>query len=316
VAELRALARYAVDPVRERTGLDAGDAPSAVVVDRPSWLDSNVHGLRMVLDPFLTQSASGQPAVLTEISAQAAAVQMAGVLAFASAKVLGQYEVFTPAGEGRLLLVVPNIVAAERKLEVDHRDFRLWVCLHEETHRVQFGAVAWLRDYMISLIYEFLELSPTSSAQTLERFRAVLAAVLAAVRNVGGPSVMDAVQSPGQRLIFDRVTALMTLLEGHADYVMDDVGPDVVPSVALIRARFQERRGDPGGVDGMVGRVLGLDVKRRQYSEGRRFVSDVIEAVGQAGFNRVWRGPDSLPTRAEILNPTAWTRRVASDLLP
>jgi coenzyme F420 biosynthesis associated uncharacterized protein len=268
------------------------------------------------LDPVLRRTAIDQPAAVTAVSARVAAMQMAGVLAFASTKVLGQYEVFTPTGQGRLLLVAPNIIAAEQQLGVNPRDFRLWVCLHEETHRVQFGAVPWLSEYMTGLIHEFLELSPTSSAETARRFRAVLAAVFAAVRNVDGPSVMDAAQSPAQRGVFDRVTALMSLLEGHADFVMDDVGPEIVPSVAAIRAKFENRREQPGAVDGVVRRVLGLDVKLRQYSDGRRFVSQVVEAVGRDGFNRVWSNSASLPTRAEILNPTAWTRRVAADLLP
>ena len=181
---------------------------------------------------------------------------------------------------------------------------------------MQFGAVPWLSDYMTALIHEFLDLAPTSSAQTLDRFRAVLSAVFSAIRNTEGPSIVDAASTPDQRRVFDRVTALMSLLEGHADYVMDDVGPEIVPSVAAIRSRFERRREEPGAVDGVVRRVLGLDVKLRQYSDGRRFVAQVIDAVGRDGFNRVWQGPDTLPTRAEILNPTAWTRRLAADLLP
>jgi len=315
VAELRALAAMAVGPVRERTGLDAGSAPDAVVVDRPDWVESNVHGFRGLMDPILSQSVAGQPAFLSAISARLAAMQMAGVLAFASTKVLGQYEVFTPSGQGRLLLVAPNIVAAERQLGVDPRDFRMWVCLHEETHRVQFGAVPWLGDYMTGLIHEFFASAPSSTAETVDRFRTVLGAVVAAIRNVDGPSVMDAAQTPAQRGVFDRVTALMSLLEGHADYVMDDVGPDIVPTVAAIRAKFEHRREEPGTVDGIMRRLLGLDVKLRQYSDGRRFVTMVVDEVGRDGFNRVWGGPDLLPTRAEILNPHAWSRRVAGDLL-
>ena len=316
VGELRALARFAVDPVRERTGLDAGDAPGAVVVDRPSWLDSNIKGFRTVLDPVLRQAAAEQPAALTAVSARVAGLQMAGVLAFASTKVLGQYEAFTPSGEGRLLLVAPNIVAAEQQLGVNPRDFRLWVCLHEETHRVQFGAVPWLSDYMTGLIHQFLDLAPTSPAETLDRFRAVLGALVAAIRNTDGPSMVDAASSPAQRRVFDQVTALMSLLEGHADYVMDAVGPEIVPTVAVIRSRFERRREQPSAVDGVMRRILGLDVKLRQYSDGRRFVTEVTDAVGRDGFNRVWGAPEMLPTRAEILNPTAWTRRVAGDLLP
>ena len=314
VSELRDLAAMAVEPVRERTGMDAGDAPAAVVVDRPDWVESNVLGFRSVLDPILTAAVGDQPAVVSAVSSRLAAMQMAGVLAFASTKVLGQYEVFTPSGRGRLLLVAPNIVSVERQLGVDPRDFRLWVCLHEETHRVQFGAVPWLSEYMTNLMHEFFAQAPASTPETVDRFRAVLSAIFAAIRNVDGPSVVDAAQAPRQRAVFDRVTALMSLLEGHADYVMDDVGPDIVPSVAHIRAKFEHRREEPGTVDGVMRRLLGLDVKLRQYSDGRRFVSLVVDEVGRDGFNRVWSSPESLPTRAEILNPHAWCRRVASDL--
>ena len=315
VSELRDLAAMAVEPVRERTGMDAGDAPAAVVVDRPDWVESNVRGFRSVLDPILTAAAGDQSAAINAVSSRLAAMQMAGVLAFASTKVLGQYEIFTPSGQGRLLLVAPNIVSVERQLGVVPRDFRLWVCLHEETHRVQFGAVPWLSEYMTGLMHEFFAQAPTSTPETVDRFRAVLTAVFAAIRNVDGPSVMDAAQAPGQRAVFDRVTALMSLLEGHADYVMDDAGPDIVPSVAHIRAKFEHRREEPGTVDGVMRRLLGLDVKLRQYSDGRRFVSLVVDEVGRDGFNRVWSSPQSLPTRAEVLNPHAWCRRVASDLL-
>ena len=315
VAELRALAAFAVAPVRERTGMDAGDAPGAIVVDRPDWVASNVRGFQSVLEPILSHAVGEQPSVIAAASARIAALQMAGVLAFASTKVLGQYEAFTPTGEGRLLLVAPNIVAVERELGVNPRDFRLWVCLHEETHRVQFGAVPWLSDYLTSLMREFFNFAPTSTAESLDRFRNVLSALFAAVRNADGPSVMDAAQTPAQRAVLDRVTALMSLLEGHADYVMDDVGPDIVPSVVHIRSRFENRRQEPGTVDGIARRVLGFDAKLRQYSDGRRFVSTVVNEVGRDGFNRVWSSPESLPTRAEVLNPHAWCRRVAAELV-
>jgi coenzyme F420 biosynthesis associated uncharacterized protein len=315
VADLRALARYAVDPVRERTGLDAGGAPEAVVVDRGTWIDSNVDGFRVVLAPLLEKMATEQSSIVTTIGSRVTALQMGGVLAFLSGKVLGQYEAFTASGDGRLLLVAPNIVAAERHLDVEPRDFRLWVCLHEETHRVQFGAVPWLAAHLIGEIHDYLTLSEVSAGESMRRLMAGLGAVLAAIRGHEGASLVDAVQTTEQRIVFDRITALMSLLEGHADYVMDDVGPEIVPSVALIRERFDKRRGDIGSVDGLARRLLGLDAKMRQYSEGRAFVSRVVDEVGLAGFNRVWADPSALPTRDEVLDPDAWCGRVAADLL-
>jgi coenzyme F420 biosynthesis associated uncharacterized protein len=315
VADLRALARYAVDPVRERTGLDAGDAPEAVVVDRGAWVDSNVDGFRIVLAPLLEKMAVEQPSVVTAVGSRITALQMGGVLGYLASKVLGQFEAFTATGDGRLLLVAPNIVAAERSLDVEPRDFRLWVCLHEETHRVQFGAVPWLGQHLIDEIHAYLALSDLSAGDVAARMGRALAAVLAVARGQDGASLVDAVQTDEQRAVFDRITALMSLLEGHADFVMDDVGPEIVPTVATIRQRFERRRGQPGAVDGLARRLLGLDAKMRQYAEGRSFVSGVVALVGRDGFNRVWTAPESLPARDEVLDPAAWARRVAPDLL-
>lgn len=315
VAELRALAQYAVDPVRERTGLDAGDAPEAVVVDRGAWIDSNINGFRVLLAPLLERMAREQPSLVTAVGSRATALEVGAVFAFLSGKVLGQYEAFTATGEGRLLLVAPNIVSAERRLDVEPRDFRLWVCLHEETHRVQFGAVPWLATHLIGEIHDYLAMSGVGAGDSLRRLRAGLAAAVAAARGVEGASLVDAVQTPEQRVIVDRITALMSLLEGHADHVMDEVGPEIVPTVATIRARFDQRRGQPGPIDSLARRMLGLDAKLRQYSEGRAFVSAAVDLVGRDGFNRVWSAPAALPTREEILDPAAWCRRVAADLL-
>ncbi len=315
VADLRALARYAVDPVRERTGLDAGDAEPAVVVDRGTWIDSNVDGFRAMLAPLLERMATEQSSIVTTIGSRVTALQMGGVLGYLSGKVLGQYEAFTVAGPGRLLLVAPNIVAAERHLDVEPRDFRLWVCLHEETHRVQFGAVPWLAPHLLAEIHDYLTVSDLGAAETVRRLRAGFGAVLGVLRGDDGASLVDALQTPEQRVVFDRITALMSLLEGHADYVMDDVGPEIVPTVATIRARFDKRRTEPGSVDGLARRLLGFDAKMRQYSEGRAFVAGVVDRVGLDGFNRVWSAPGSLPTRDEVLAPETWCTRVAADLV-
>jgi coenzyme F420 biosynthesis associated uncharacterized protein len=316
VADLRALARYAEGPVRERTGLDAGTAPEAVVVDRGAWIDSNVDGFRVVLAPLLERVATEQNALVTGVGSRVTALQLGGALGYLAGKVLGQFEAFDATGTGRLLLVAPNIVAAERHLDVDPRDFRLWVCLHEETHRVQFGAVPWLSAHLVSEIHDFLALSQVGAADALRRFQSALGALVAVVRGDESASLVDSVVDDQQREVLDRITALMSLLEGHADHVMDDVGPEIVPSVATIRARFDKRRNEPGSVDGLARRLLGLDAKMRQYTEGRAFVGGVVDRVGLDGFNRVWRGPESLPTRDEVLDPSTWCARVAPDLLP
>ena len=171
------------------------------------------------------------------------------MLAYLSGRVLGQYEVFS-TDPGQLLLVAPNIVEVERKLRADPRDFRLWVCLHEVTHLTQFTAVPWMRGHFLDEVQAFVDASQASGEQFGERLRRGLAALSDAVRNPDSrASVLDLVQTPGQRAVLDRLTALMTLLEGHAEFVMDGVGPEVIPSVEAIRREVQPapRDGQPAG---------------------------------------------------------------------
>jgi coenzyme F420 biosynthesis associated uncharacterized protein len=313
VRMIRGLAREAVAPVREVTGLVAPEQEAAVVIDRPGWIASNVDGMRVVLSLWdgLSERAEAAPAVVRSLGSRGTALQLGAVLAWLSGKVLGQYEAFTPPGQtGRLLLVAPTIVSVERQLDVPARDFRLWVCLHEETHRVQFGAVPWLSDYLAGRVSALLEASDVGTREALQRIVAFCYALVRSLRSDSEVSVVEAIQTPEQRVIFDEMTALMSLLEGHADVVMDDVGPSIVPSVSLIRERFSQRRRQPGTLDSFARKALGMDAKLRQYTDGAAFVRHVVDRVGMAGFNQVWQSPETLPSRVELHDPDAWLARV------
>ncbi|MFF4607602.1 zinc-dependent metalloprotease [Streptomyces sp. NPDC001339] len=351
VAELRRHAKSSEEHVRAFTrmaqpgatgaaGEAGGDLPRGasagaphdtpvLVVDRPGWIRANVAGFRAVLKPLLAKmedrrAAVPGGAVLGAVGGKVTGVELGMLLSFLASRVLGQYETFAPpsrdlpAGSqgGRLLLVAPNIVHVERELEVAPHDFRLWVCLHEETHRTQFTAVPWLRDHIEGEIQSFLGETDIDPGTLLERLREA-AQSLAGAKPVGeegddgGRSIVDLVQTPAQREILGRLTAVMSLLEGHADYVMDGVGPDVVPSVAEIREKFQKRRASGAGrLDLALRKLLGLDAKLRQYRDGERFVRSVVEEVGMDGFNRVWTSPNTLPTKQEIAKPADWIARV------
>ena len=326
VNELRDLAVIAQGHVRDFTGMDGALDPSpAVIVDRPGWIWDNVDGFRVVLEPLMERLAarrgggvlSGGPggAVVQAVGSRVTGFQVGAVLAYMASRVLGQYELFLPpdpdghAPTGRLTLVAPNIVYVEQELGVDSHDFRLWVCLHEETHRAQFASVPWLRTYVQEQMTEFLLASDLDPSAVLDRLRDVADAVADAVRG-GDSNLIDAIQSPEQRAILDRLTAVMTLVEGHGDYVMDAVGPEVVPSVADIRRKFQGRRDGSGQFDKTIRRLLGLDMKMKQYAEGSKFVRQVVSAVGMEGFNKVWTSPETLPSHAEIKDPPAWIARV------
>ncbi len=313
VAQLRELAQQARGPVSELTGLaaDPEHAP-AVVVGRAEWISSNTAGLQVALDPLL--SSMDDRAVnpgIEAVGSRLTAAELGGALAWLSGKVLGQYEAFSPVGRpGRLLLVAPNIVQVERELDLVPRDFRFWVCLHEETHRAQFSGVPWMREHFLAEVQSFVSVTGASAADFMARFGAVAQSVLRAARGQEGSSLVEAVQTPVQREIFDRLTGLMSLLEGHADYVMDEVGPEHVPTVVDIRERFAERRAHAGTIDGFVRRMLGLETKLRQYTHGADFVRGVVAEAGTDGFSQVWAAPANLPSAAEIEDPSAWVRRV------
>jgi coenzyme F420 biosynthesis associated uncharacterized protein len=336
VAELRRHAKASEEHVRgfTRMGTEGVHDTPVLVVDRPGWVRANVAGFREILKPLLEkmQERRGSTpggAVLGAVGGKVTGVELGMLLSFLSSRVLGQYETFAPAtrelpaggpsdspnGGGRLLLVAPNIVHVERELDVQPHDFRLWVCLHEETHRTQFTAVPWLRDHLEGEIQSFLGETEVDPMTVLERIREA-AQSLAGGRpegeeEDGGRSLVEIVQTPAQREILARLTAVMSLLEGHADFVMDGVGPAVVPSVAEIREKFQQRRAKGASrLDMALRKLLGLDAKLRQYRDGERFVRAVVDQVGMDGFNRVWTSPNTLPTKTEIAKPADWVARV------
>ncbi|MDT8910951.1 zinc-dependent metalloprotease [Amycolatopsis sp. PS_44_ISF1] len=307
VSDLRELTAEAEGHVRELTGLGR-ELPlrPGTVVDRAGWVRAAASGLDALTGRALPEAQGGP---LGPILAGGAGVQTGLVLSFLASRVLGQYDPFGgPERGGELLLVAPNVVAAERAMKVSGHDFRLWVCLHECTHRLQFTAVGWLRDYFAD---EVERLVSGIAGRSNDGLSELVGRLPEALKQRGkGVGIAELLQSPKDRAVFDRLLALSTLLEGHADYVMDAVGPQVVPSVDTIRARFSARRKGGGLFDRMLRALLGMDAKIRQYEEGAKFTKHVVDAVGMEGFNAVWRSPNTLPTRAEITDPAAWVRRL------
>jgi len=317
VAELREGAARSEAPVREFSDLHATSATAPVlVIDRPRWVEANLDTFKLLMDPITAKlAASDKPpsGFSRVVGEKVSGAQVGALMSFMSSKVLGQFDPFWngPDGEGgRLLLVAPNIVQAERMLDVDPHDFRLWVCLHEETHRVQFTAVDWMRGHLKSLIEEFIDATDLDSSALSAMFSDGLGEVVRIVKGDSDASLSEVFQNDKQREIVDRLTGIMSLLEGHADVVMDGVGPEVIPTVEHIRRKFTERRKGASPLDRMLRRLLGLDAKMRQYRDGATFVREVNEMVGLSGFNQVWAEPANLPGKSEILDPASWVKRV------
>lgn len=326
VAELREAGDRAVDPVAQTARLHTPPgAPPALVVDRAGWIRANSASMGAMLAPVLDDVVAKKRAAdrlraqragreLPELgpasqafSSKVTGTEVAGILSWVSTKVLGQYDL-APQGTPRLMFVAPNILGAERELKVVPTDFRLWVALHEETHRVQFTGVPWLREHLISearsLGGQVLP-EPEDMGRRISEIAGKIPGVLR-----GEEDITQVVATPEQRARLAEVTAVMSLLEGHADVIMDEVGPSVIPTVAQIRRRFTERRKGTGNVDKVLRRLLGMDAKMRQYRDGAVFVRAVIDAVGTDGFNQVWTSPETLPRATEIADPQAWVARV------
>jgi coenzyme F420 biosynthesis associated uncharacterized protein len=309
IDELTALAAKAEPPVRDVTGLvTEGAVPAACIVDRAEWVRAAAESMRVMTNG--TEKPRGF------FTGRLTGAQTGAVLAFVASGILGQYDPFAKAEQaekGSLLLVYPNVIAVERQLRVDPTDFRLWVCLHEVTHRVQFTANPWLPGYMSDSLGLLTQESGEDVGQVMSRLADF-------VRNRGDGamdgdsgifSLLRAVQSEPQRKALDRLLVLGTLLEGHAEHVMDAVGPMVVPSVATIRRRFDERRHrKQPPLQRLLRALLGLDAKLNQYTRGKAFVDHVVGRVGMQQFNSIWSGPETLPLPDEIEHPQRWIDRV------
>ncbi|MCZ4498650.1 MAG: hypothetical protein JWQ74_1203 [Marmoricola sp.] len=313
VAELRAGAERSTPLVRAFTGLVAQERTAPVlVVDRPGWIQANADGFATVIAPIVAklQEKKGPPSAVAEaIGSRITGAELGVMLGFLGNKVLGQFDPFYAGSgaAGRLLLVAPNIVQTERELGVDEHDFRLWVCLHEETHRVQFTAVPWMTEHLHDLMGQIVNAVETDPANLLSEGLSRVGGVLSGKSD---GSLLDLFSTPAQRTLIDQVTGVMSLLEGHADVVMDGVGPEVIPSVDRIRERFTQRRKGVGALDKLLRRLLGLDQKMAQYRDGAVFVRSAVDAVGMEGFNAVFAEAGNLPSKSEILDPDAWLKRV------
>ena len=309
IADLSEFSRVAEEPVRDVTGLLCeGPVAEARVVNREEWIHAASDSMRVM--------TGGATAAVNAMAGRLAGAQTGAVLAFVSTGILGQYDPFGGDDGGCLLLVYPNVISVERQLRLVPRDFRLWVCLHEVTHRVQFTANPWLAQYMSRALAVITSDGGEDVGRVLGRLADFVKDRRHGTGGAGAGSdgiigLLRAVQSEPQRAALDRLLVLGTLLEGHADHVMDAVGPSVVPTVQLIRRRFDDRRHrKQPPLQRVLRALLGVDAKLSQYTRGKAFVDHVVDRVGMARFNAVWTAAHTLPLPDEIEDPQRWIDRV------
>jgi coenzyme F420 biosynthesis associated uncharacterized protein len=299
--------------VAEEIGSDLPEAlETPAVVDRLQWVDLNVATFRVLFDRVehaLLEQQRGPDtagrAVSRWVNRTVSNQQLGFMLAFMGRKVLGQYDVSLLAAgptRGRLHFVEPNIVGTAAAMRVPRDEFRTFIALHEATHAFEFEAHAWLRPYFAGLVAETVELLAAESGGLMGRVREALAG--------GEGHWLERIMTPGQRELFSRTQALMSLLEGYSNHVMNAAGARILPNFAQLHDQFERRGERRGAVERAIMRLTGLDLKMEQYAAGERFADVVIARRDRAFLNRVWTGPQQLPSLDEIRDPDRWISRM------
>jgi coenzyme F420 biosynthesis associated uncharacterized protein len=318
------LAQMATDAetrVARYTGLTPSrPLPPPEAIGRREWIAANVSSMSRMLDPVIERAESrlspgrkvGSAVSLT--MSLVVTTEVAVVLGFLAQRVLGQYELVlldegADARPPRLLFVLPNLGGAVQSLDAPEDEFLTWVTLHEVTHAVQFAGVPWLQSYLAGLVGELMrsaEVRMDAPRRVRLPARAQLRRSLRAAR---AGDVVGIFASPGERATLDRVQAAMAVVEGHAEHVMDAVAPDLLPSLTQLRSAMDRRRRSRSGLAQVLGKLLGMEMKLRQYEQGKAFCDAIVERAGPDALPYLFSSPDALPTLEEITAPGRWVAR-------
>lgn len=322
-ADFEELTIEAEELVAAETGLRSLAGPArARVADRVQWVQANVASFQRLLRPVTDKlgaqidRSSGWSPVPVAVSRRATGVQVGLLLGWMSTRVLGQYDQLLiedehPEDQDIVYYVGPNVVSIERRYGFPSREFRLWLALHEVTHRAQFTGVPWMRDHFLGLVERTLAGIDTDPKQLLVALRRSVDEIRAGRNPLNEGGLLTLVAGPEQYAAIQEIGGLMSLLEGHGDITMDRAGAERIPSAARFSQVLRERRRQRGAAK-LLSTLVGLDAKLRQYEQGERFI-EAVETIGGPGLlARVWEAPDRLPTLDEIRDPSAWVARMNS----
>ncbi len=297
--------------VAEETGLEAPGTPDVAVVSRAEWVENNIASFSELMAP-VTERLGEQKTVGRGAAGRLMSAELGALLGFLSRRVLGQYELVLPTSDGgagdTVMFVGANVLAIERRFEFRPAEFRFWVALHESTHRLQFQGVPWLRSYFLGLVEELVNASkpePGRMARLAEEVREASAQGRPLVTEQG---LFGLLATPDQREVIGKVQALMSLLEGHGHVVMDRIGARELVSQERMSRILASRRNDPRTA--MFMRLVGLEMKMKQYDMGAKFIDGVERQAGWSALDAAWLRPSNLPTLEEIEDPVSWLYRV------
>lgn len=305
---LAALIAEAEPLVAEETRCGTLPQASARVLSRGAWADANLESMLVLIGPLLdkVQDRIGDrpgARLARMASGPALGVQVGTVLGFLSRHVLGQYDLIV-GGPHEVWFVGPNVVQTERRFGFAPRDFRLWVVLHELTHRAQFEGTPWLRKHFLGMIRKLLGSLEVDA-------RVLLARAIEASRQPNAEPLPFRILEPEQRELFEQLQAFMTVIEGHGNFVMDRIGQAVIPTQERMRRTLRDFQSSSGPLARFVSKLLGLDLKRRQYEEGQHFFDQIFAQGGSEAVRAAFASPEALPTMREVRSPDAWLGRTA-----
>jgi coenzyme F420 biosynthesis associated uncharacterized protein len=310
------LTAEAEELVAAETGLRSLAGPArARVTDRAGWVRANIASFQRLLRPLtdkLGSRLSGGP--IAPMRALAGA-ELGTLLGWMSTRVLGQYDLLLveddkPEDQDIVYYVGPNVLALEKRFAFPPREFRLWLALHEVTHRAQFTGIPWMRDHFRSLVEGTLQSVDPDPKRLLEALRRAVDELRAGRNPLDEGGLIALLASPEQHAVLQKVQGLMSLLEGHGDVTMDRAGAARIPSAERFSRVLRDRRNTASAPVRFIQKLVGLEAKLKQYEMGERFIAAVEAGGGPALLEQAWRGPEWLPSLSEIRQPDVWTARV------
>lgn len=312
---------HAEQLVMAETGLHPESGPPrGQVVDRAEWARRNISSFRRLLEPMLANlpGSSTLPGPFGGAARTTAGAQLGLVLGWMATRVLGQYDLLLTEGDDSgdvVSYVGPNIVALERRHGFPPRQFRLWIALHEVTHRCQFTGVPWLRPHFLSLVDQALAGMAPDPRRMADTLRRAAQSVRSGKNPLEDAGLLGLIAPPEQLAVINQIQSMMSLLEGHGDVTMSRAGAAELPAAGRFARVLQERRARAGFPARVLQQLLGIEAKLKQYAQGEHFIAQVEATGGPALLARVWQGPEMLPTMEEIRDPARWVARASTPQL-